>query len=139
MENRLRDIASRYHLADIYAFGSRGDDAAACVEGERPPRLHPDSDIDIGVLVKAGAALPARRRAALAIELEDLFAAGRVDLVFLNEADPFLALDIIRGHLLYCEDRDSQARYELYVLRRAGDLLPLKRERMEMILGREGS
>ncbi|MBW1790256.1 MAG: hypothetical protein JRK53_27225 [Deltaproteobacteria bacterium] len=139
MISKFRDIAARYHLADIYAFGSRADDAVAYARGEKPTSLYPDSDIDIGILIKSPARLTARQRAALVIEMEDFFGVRRVDVVFLSEADPFLALDIIRGCLLYCEDRESQAHYELYVLRRAGDLLPFKKQRMEMILERGAS
>ena len=40
----------------------------------------------------------------------------------LPEASPFLALDVIKGELIYCNDPDLQAEDELYVLRRAGDL-----------------
>ncbi len=47
--------------------------------------------------------------------------------MLLPGADPFLALNVIRGELIYTEDFTDQARYELYVLRRAGDLLPLKK------------
>jgi hypothetical protein len=43
-------------------------------------------------------------------------------------------VDIICGELLYTSDPDQQARYELFVLRRAGDLLPFQRERTRMIL-----
>jgi hypothetical protein len=50
----------------------------------------------------------------LANELEDLFEVSRVDLVMLPEADSFMALDIIRGEVLYCTDADEQAEYELY-------------------------
>lgn len=57
-----------------------------------------------------------------------------MDLVILPEADPFLALDVIRGELLYCADRDAQAEQELQVLRRAADLAPYARERWEQIL-----
>jgi hypothetical protein len=74
----------------------------------------------------------------LTIDLEDLFGADRVDLVILPEASAFLALEAIQGELLYCEDEDDQAEYELYVLRRAGDLAPFERERREMILGGGG-
>lgn len=38
-------------------------------------------------------------------------------------AAPFLALDIIRGDLLYSRNQDEQVEFELYVLRRAGDLV----------------
>jgi hypothetical protein len=63
---------------------------------------------------------------------------GRVDLVILGEADPFLALDIIRGELLYCADKDVEAEEELHVLRRAGDLAPYARERWKQILTGSG-
>jgi hypothetical protein len=74
----------------------------------------------------------------MTIELEDILNVRQVDLVVLSEADPFLALDIIRGELLHTEAPDDQAQYELYVLRRAGDLLPFKKERMRMILEEGG-
>jgi hypothetical protein len=74
------------------------------------------------------------KTADLAAELEDLLDAPRVDLVSLPRADPFLALDIIRGELLSTSDADRQAEYELFVLRRAADLLPFQRERVRMIL-----
>jgi uncharacterized protein len=70
----------------------------------------------------------------LALEIEDLLEVSCVDLVILQEADPFLSVEIIRGELLYAEDLDRQARYELYLLRRAGDLFPFKKERIRMIL-----
>ena len=79
-----------------------------------------------------------RQKSQLAIELEDLFHAGRVDLVLLPEADPFLSADIIAGELLFTKDPDQQARYELFVLRRAGDLLPFKKARTRMILEEGG-
>ncbi|MGB9722995.1 MAG: nucleotidyltransferase domain-containing protein [Chloroflexia bacterium] len=74
----------------------------------------------------------------LAIELEDLLDVPQVDLIVLPEADPFLALEVIRGELLYCTDPDAQAEYELYVLRRASDLAPYAHARYRAILEGEG-
>ena len=67
--------------------------------------------------------------------LEDLFCVSRVDLVNLNEADPFLAANVIRGERLYSKNADLADEYDLYVLRRAGDLIPLERERIAIIMG----
>jgi hypothetical protein len=53
----------------------------------------------------------------------------------LDEADPFLAAEIIRGERLYAQDTYIADEYDLYVLRRAGDLIPLERERIALILG----
>jgi hypothetical protein len=92
------------------------------------------SDVDIGVRPKQGSRLSTRDLVELILKLEDLFKVKRVDLVLLPDAEPFLALDIIRGELLYTDDPLDQAYYELFVLRRAGDLLPFKRERIDLIL-----
>lgn len=73
---------------------------------------HPTSDVDIGVRPSLGHRLTDRDRVRLAIALEDLFDVSRIDLVVLPEADPFLALNVIRGELLYCTDPDAQAEYE---------------------------
>ncbi|MBM4127923.1 MAG: hypothetical protein FJ247_11335 [Nitrospira sp.] len=67
-------------------------------------------------------------------ELEDILGVGRVDLVSLPEASPFLAVEIVRGELLYETDADRTAEYELYVLRRAGDLAPFEQERVRDVL-----
>ncbi|HKJ91916.1 MAG TPA: nucleotidyltransferase domain-containing protein, partial [Longimicrobiales bacterium] len=117
----LEEIARRHRLADIYVFGSRANEIANMVRGDAPGvKQHDAADVDIGVRPLPGARLHARQRVRITLELEDLFDAGRVDLVVLPEAGPFLARDIIAGELLYCADRHDQCEYELYVLRRAG-------------------
>jgi hypothetical protein len=56
-------------------------------------------------------------------------------LVFLGEANPFVAAEIIRGERLFASDSHEADEYELYVLRRAGDLALLERERIARVLG----
>ena len=70
----------------------------------------------------------------LAIELEELPGVERVDLVMLSEADPFLSANVIRGERIFCKDPYLADEYELYILRRAGDLTPFERQRLSMIL-----
>jgi predicted nucleotidyltransferase len=134
----LEQIARRYRLEEIYAFGSRASEIAARVRGETAGEDYPHSDVDVGVRTKPGSTLKASERVQLSLEIEDMLETPRVDLVVLQEADAFLALEIIRGELLYAEDLDRQSRFELYVLRRAGDLVPFKKERIRMIM-EEGS
>jgi hypothetical protein len=71
----------------------------------------------------------------LAVALEGLLRCQRVDLVVLDEADPFVAAEVIRGERLYAHDEYAADEYDLYVLRRAGDLAPLEWERMALVLG----
>jgi uncharacterized protein len=91
--------------------------------------LPSSSDIDVGVLPRQGVKMGPREKVRLTMELEDLLRVKNVDLVVLPEADPFLAANIIRGERMYCEDE-----YVLYVLRRAGDLIPLEEERIRLIM-----
>ena len=46
-----------------------------------------------------------------------------------------MAVEVIRGERLYAADEHEADEYELYILRRAGDLLPLERERQALVLG----
>ncbi len=140
MKEVLERIAKQFQLADIYVFGSRAREIQDRAEGKKKTGSTkcPLSDVDIAVRPYCGVYLSAKQRVELMAVFEDLFDAPRVDLVVLPEADPFLALDVIRGELLFTVDPDDQARYELFVLRRAGDLLPFKKERIRMIFEEGG-
>jgi predicted nucleotidyltransferase len=135
----LNAIGVRYGLTAIYVFGSRANEVARRLAGESVDAVHPGSDVDIGVRSTPGLRLSARDRVRLSADLEDLLGAKRVDLVIVGEVDPFLALDVIRGELVYCSDKDAEAEDELHVLRRAGDLAPYARERWKRILAGSGT
>ncbi len=137
MEEELKQISERYGISAIYVFGSRAEEIASRLRREEAFPSYPQSDVDIGIQLNRGQLLSAQDKIQLTIELEDLFSASRVDLLVLSEVKPFLAFDIIRGELLYCRDLDDQARDELYILRRAGDVAYFERERMRQTLGVE--
>ena len=134
MIEKLKNLLSRYKIRDIYAFGSRGKEVAAFFRGEIDHISESKSDVDIGIYPMPGISLGIKEKVDLISDLEDLLDVKRVDLVVLPEADPFLALEIIKGELIFSYNLDAQASYELFVLRRAGDLLPYKKERRRMIL-----
>ncbi len=135
---RLHHLADQYRLASIYVFGSRAGEIFGRLEGRAAPVSALPSDVDMGIQPEKGTRLSAEDRVELTLALEALFGAGRIDLVVLPEADAFLALDIIRGEILYCRDFDQQAEDELYFLRRAGDLSYFQRERIRAILKEGG-
>lgn len=132
---RLRRIADRYRLDAIYAFGSRADEARRAVSAGIGLSEETPSDLDLGVLPEPRVHLDAAQRADLVLALEGVFAPARVDLVILPEASAFLALDIVTGELLFARHGDREAEYQLFVLRRAGDLAPFERERRAIVLG----
>lgn len=131
---KLAEIAGKHHLSIIYAFGSRAKEVEALLrQGSCEPSAA-GRDLDIAVLPEARTKLRVRDKAELALELEDLFGVSRVDLLVLSESDPFLAANAIRGERIFCKDTHAGDEYELYVLRRAGDLAPFERQRIRLIL-----
>ncbi len=122
----LARICEKYGVCDLYAFGSCGKEALDFVN-ERIDCFSPShSDIDIGVRFSRDIYPSIDALVRLTIDLEDFFGLARVDVVSVIDAPPFLALDIISGELLFAHNPDDQARFELYVLARAGDLFFMK-------------
>lgn len=136
IQQQIENLSGRYRLTAVYAFGSRTKDISEAVYGGKilPPTSL--SDMDIAILPDLNQWLTLRQKVRLAFEFEDIFGVVRCDLVNLSEADPFLAVQIIRGDRIYCGDIHRADEYELYVLRRAGDLILLENERIELIMGR---
>ena len=132
-QKKLEEICRRYHIDIMYAFGSQCLELKDYIDGRGPLNKASPSDADIGVRISEGYPISVRDKVNLTIELEDLLNIGRVDFVVLSEADPFLAVNIIRGERIYAEDEYAADEYELYILRRAGDLAHLERERLAYI------
>jgi uncharacterized protein len=134
LQEQLRDIFNRYGIDLAYSFGSMALNVRDYVSGLGKLDENTTSDVDIGIKPSPGrGALSVREKVQLAADLENLLGVRRVDLVILSEADPFLCANVIRGERIFCRDSYSADEYELYVLRRAGDLAPLELERLEMI------
>ena len=112
--------AAEPRIVACYLFGSRarGDATAA-------------SDVDVAALFGETVALDDLLRLEDALERK---LGLPVDLIDLGRANAFLALDVIRGECVYCTDEDHCDDFELYVMRRAGDLLPFERERLRLVL-----
>lgn len=116
-------LEGKQGLLAAYLFGSRAT-------GEERSR----SDADVAVLFDE----PLSFDALLRLETELEKAAGlAVDLLDLRRASAFLALDVLRGERFLSPDPVAADEYELYVLRRAGDLEYFERERRNVLLGAE--
>lgn len=126
----------RKHGVDVlYAFGSRATEVRAWLAGQMPRLSASSSDVDFGVKAPPGERFTVDDKVRLALALEDLLAVPRADLVAFQDADPFLAANIVRGERLFAQDPHRADEFDLYILRRAGDMAPLERERMALILG----
>lgn len=129
----LESLADKYHLQLIYAFGSLAKEVLHRVEEKSSQSPPSKSDLDIGI--KSEKRLNVEKKVEIAVFLEDLFGVPRVDVVEISEAPITLALEIVQGELLYANDENFEAEYQLYIMSRAADLLPYERLRQKTILG----
>jgi len=135
---QLGALCAQFAVHTLYVFGSRAADVRDWCGGAVLAAEADGSDVDIGVRTvrKEGHEdLSLREKVRLTIELERLFEVNRVDLVTFAEADAVLALHIVRGERLYAQSDYEADEFELYVMRRAGDLWPMIEERQRHILG----
>jgi predicted nucleotidyltransferase len=130
----LARLCRQFQVQILYVFGSQGREVREWLAGASEGLAPGPADVDIGVKICPGVDFPVFEKVRLAQALEDLLGVQRVDLVALDDADPFLAANVIRGERLYAADSYLADEYDLYILRRAGDLAPLERERQMLIL-----
>lgn len=124
LADRLRAFcAGQDDIVAAYLFGS----AAA---GRRGPL----SDVDVAVLLdspeaSASERTPGRRRADLAARLPSALGVSRVDVVMLDSAPPGLAFRAVSGgRVVVGKDAPARLRFEVALLHRYIDQLPLERE-----------
>jgi len=132
LHTRLVQICTAHGVKILYLFGSRGLEFYSYLHDAGPPHPPGESDLDVGVL--PASPLSVQQKVEMALQLEDLFSVGRIDMVVLTEADPFLAANIIRGERAYAQSKYEADEYDLYVLRRAGDLAFYERQHLDRIM-----
>ena len=130
-------ICQDRRIEAAYVFGSRMDEVADRLRGRRRESGDSASDVDIGVLLQGETTVDATAKSLLAADLEDLLDVNRVDLIVLSEAPALLALEAIKGELVYDTNPDRTAEYELFVMRRAADLVDFERAAVSQILAGE--
>ena len=116
----------------LYAYGSRAAQAVHWLHRGGALAAGPN-DLDLAVSGGIDRRYSLAEKVALATAFSDLFEFETIDLADMNEVDPFVAANIVRGERLCCSDRMYAEELDLYVLRRAGDLAPFERERLAAI------
>ncbi|PMP66622.1 MAG: hypothetical protein C0190_05255 [Thermodesulfobacterium geofontis] len=127
---QLKNIAKKYGITLIYLFGSQAKNGVAYLY-DRSYRVKKRSDLDIGVVFKN---FPINAKEKIKIyeelytDLALLFDPFEIDLIFLQEINPLLQLEAIKGFAIYVEDEIFQEDYEELVMKKAEDLRFKKRE-----------
>lgn len=131
-QDQLRRACEDFRVLAAYLFGSRADDGLGLLRGKAVSRR--GSDLDVGVVFPA---LDLRdwRLAELQVVLEDVFSPLRVDLVPLQRVDALFQWNAIDGHRVAATDVTRADEYELVVMRRAAELLPIQRCLEEEMFG----
>jgi predicted nucleotidyltransferase len=123
-QETLEQVCRDHGLLAVYLFGSRADDGLRLLAGEEVQRK--GSDLDVGV-VFAGRAPSLRELVAVEPALADVFAPLRVDVVALQRVDSLFQADAIDGHRVAAPDPRAADSYELLVMRKAAELIPIQR------------
>jgi predicted nucleotidyltransferase len=120
----LERICAEHGILAVYTFGSRADDGPRILRGE--PVSREGSDLDVGVVFESSD-LDFGALGALQVALEDVFEPLRVDLVPLQRVDAIFQFHAVDGHLVFARDETKVNLYELEVMRRAAELIPIQR------------
>ena len=118
--------ACSYPVRWAYLFGS---------EAQR--QTTPLSDVDVGIyLDEPDPVQRSKHYSSLLFDLTQAAGNGEVDLVFLNNAPPLFAYQIIAGQLLYSADEELRVAFEANVLREYFDELSWERTRHRLLRAR---
>lgn len=129
----LDRICREFGLLAVYLFGSRKDDGLRLLKGEEISRE--GADLDVGIVFAESKDASFHRLALLQGEMEDLFQPLRVDLVSLQRVDSIFQANAIDGHRIAAPDSTAADLYELLVMRKAAELLPLQRRIEQEVFG----
>jgi len=121
----LERICREYDLLAVYLFGSRADEGLRRLEGEEVSRE--GSDLDVGIVFRR-IDFDVLVLSELQVHFEDLFEPLRVDLVPLQRVDALFQFNAIDGHRVAAPDSTAADEYELVVMRRAAELVPIERQ-----------
>lgn len=121
----LTIIREKYDLLAVYLFGSRADDGLRMMRGE--PIEVTGSDLDIGIVFSKTEPNPLQL-GGIQIALSDIFSPLTVDVVPLHRVDPLFQYRAIDGHRIIESDQHRADIFELEVMRRAAELLPIQRQ-----------
>jgi len=128
---KIEQLCRKYQVKALYGFGSRSAEMLQALQDDAYGVQPLQSDLDIGALTHTPFSVD--DKVSLTLELEELFNVPRVDLVILQEADAFLAANVIRGERIYSEDSYLADEYDLFVLGYVGELIEIKRNLMNEV------
>ncbi len=120
----LADECRALGVLALYLFGSRAADGLRALRGEAVDGA--GSDLDVGV-VFLGRDADITALPSLQVALEDACSPLRIDLVPLQRVDALFQFAAVDGERVFAADDDRADLYDLVVMRKAAELLPIQR------------
>jgi len=110
-KKKLHEVCEKFGLSLVILFGSN-----AKKKGRKP-----DSDVDIGIQVKDIDTL-VKKDLALLSAFTEAFEHSKIDLTYLNYADPLLLYEIVKdGILIYQDKKGLFAEFKIKALKKHFD------------------
>jgi predicted nucleotidyltransferase len=128
----LDDARDRFGLLAVYLFGSRADDGRRLLAGQ--PVEPAGSDLDIGIVFREGN-IDFASLGRIHLCFQEIFEPLAVDLVPLQQVDPLFQFRAIDGHRVTVSDSHRADLFELEVMSRAAELLPVQRQLERELFG----
>jgi len=117
----VTEVCRHYDIALCYLFGSRAETAISLLRGKRPEIVDRESDIDFAVLFEKLPENSLKTYGAMSLDLQEVVAPFRADLLFLHEADHLLQLEAVKGICIYSISDEFRENYEERVMMYASD------------------
>lgn len=136
MIKKIRELAEKFGINLIYLFGSQAEIGEKYLKGElTTPEIF--SDLDVAVSFKNPPENSIKIYGELYVEISEIFDPFYIDLVFIHELNSLFQYEIIKGIRIYEQDEETAEVFEEMVMKKAADLMPIKkimeREIMEAI------
>jgi predicted nucleotidyltransferase len=119
--DKIGGICEKYNISLCYIFGSQQDKGRALLEDRHVSMVDPESDIDFAVLFKHPPDNNLETYSLLSLDLQELVAPFKADLLFLHEVDHLIQLEAIKGINVYAYSKEFKEEYEQRVMMFASD------------------
>jgi predicted nucleotidyltransferase len=122
---KIDEICEKYNIALCYLFGSQQELGKVLLKGKEVEVVDRESDIDFAVLFKTPPGDSLKTYAMLSLDLQELVAPFKADLLFLHEVDYLIQLEAIKGINIYSVNDEFRDEHEEKVMMFAADELEI--------------
>jgi len=122
---QIEEICKKYKVALCYLFGSQKEIGRSLLEEKNEKMTDAESDIDFAVLFETLPLNSLEIYSRLSIDLQDLVSPFKADLLFLQEVDHLIQLEVIKGINIFSLNDEYREAYEEKVMMFASDELEI--------------